>query len=250
MLISIWDLYKLGRLPIYVKIYDETIPSRDALYQRRHDNQRLIKPTCRYLFAAHSCLENGCHRGVCTERWIGFWCKRQVKHESFPRRRSSSKLHPIKSQPKSTHNPSGDIQPMTLWWTQEESTVFDTLEIPIDRRQSTYVATFLSYWLCIFALPEDEKGFIHPGIFEVASNMAVGCTYSFAVPELASIYRGLSGIFSAGKSSNSMSFFPAHYLYCWLTCYFSTHFVLDPAPAGPLMVHYFGFGGAKSFEDT
>ena len=80
--------------------------------------------------------------------------------------------------------------------------------------------------------------------------MAVGCTYSLGVPVLAGIYRGLGGIFSAGKPSNSMSFFPAHYLYSWLACYFSTHYVLDPAPAGPLMVHYSGFGGVKSFKDA
>jgi len=47
-----------------------------------------------------------------------------------------------------------------------------------------------------------------------------------------------------------MSFFLAHYLYGWLACYFSTYYVLDPAPASPLMVHYSGFGGAKSFEDA
>ncbi|KAJ8430754.1 hypothetical protein Cgig2_009059 [Carnegiea gigantea] len=29
-----------------------------------------------------------------------------------------------------------------------------------------------------------------------------------------------------------------------------THYVLDPAPVGPLIVHYSGFGGAKSFEDA
>jgi len=62
--------------------------------------------------------------------------------------------------------------------------------------------------LCTFALPEDEKRFIRPGTFEVASIMAAGCTFV-----LASIYRGLSGIFGATKPSNSMSFFPAHYLY-------------------------------------
>ena len=47
-----------------------------------------------------------------------------------------------------------------------------------------------------------------------------------------------------------MSFFPAHDLYGWLACYFNTYYVLDPAPAGPLMVHYSGFGGTKSFDDA
>jgi len=36
----------------------------------------------------------------------------------------------VKSRPKSTHNPSSDIQP-TLQWTREESVVFDVLEIPM-----------------------------------------------------------------------------------------------------------------------
>jgi len=62
---------------------------------------------------------------------------------------------------------------MTLQWTQEESVVFDALKVPDDRRGSTFLAAFLSCWLCTFVLPEDEKGFIHPGTFEVTSNMVV-----------------------------------------------------------------------------
>ena len=76
--ISLWDLYKLGGLPIYGKIYDEAVPSRHALYQRRQNNQRLIQPTCRYLLATYSHLENANDRGVCAERWVDFLCKRQV----------------------------------------------------------------------------------------------------------------------------------------------------------------------------
>ena len=49
---------------------------------------------------------------------------------------------------------------MTLQWTQEESVVFDALEVADDRRRSTYLAAFLSCWLCTFALLKDEKGLI------------------------------------------------------------------------------------------
>ena len=38
MSISMWDLYKLGGLPIYGKIYHEAVPSQDALYQRCQNN--------------------------------------------------------------------------------------------------------------------------------------------------------------------------------------------------------------------
>ena len=54
---------------------------------------------------------------------------------------------------------------MTLQWTQEESTVFDAIKVPNDRRENTYLAAFLSCWLCAFALPEDEKRFISAGTF-------------------------------------------------------------------------------------
>jgi len=63
--ISLWDLYKLGGLPIYGKIFYEAVLSRDALYQSRQNNQRLIQPTCIYLFAAYSRLMNVNDQGIC-----------------------------------------------------------------------------------------------------------------------------------------------------------------------------------------
>ena len=80
--------------------------------------------------------------------------------------------------------------------------------------------------------------------------MAIRCTYSLVVPMLASIYCGLSGIFSMEKPSNFMLFFPSHYLYGRLVCYFNTHYVLDPTLTGPSIVHYSGFWRGKSFEDA
>jgi len=77
---------------------------------------------------------------------------------------------------------------MTLQWTQEESAVFDAFEVPDDRRGNTYLAAFLSCWLCPFTLLEDKKGFICLGTFEVAGNSAAGCTFSIVVLVLASIY--------------------------------------------------------------
>ena len=74
MSIPLWDLYKLSGLLIYRKIYDEVVPSRDALYQRHQNSQRLVQPTCRYLFAGYSRRENVNDRGVCAEQWIDFWC--------------------------------------------------------------------------------------------------------------------------------------------------------------------------------
>jgi len=138
----------------------------------------------------------------------------------------------------------------TLQRTREKSALFDTFEVPNDRREITYLTTYLSCWLCTFVLTEDEKRFMRPRTFEVASNVVVGCTFSLIVPVLASIYRGLNSISSASKPSNSISFFPADYVYGWLACYFNTHYVLDNLLAGSLMAHYSDFGGAKSFDDA
>jgi len=101
---------------------------------------------------------------------------------------------------------------MTLQCTQELA-VYDALEVPDKRRENTCLVAFLSYCLFTFALPEDEKGSICPRTFEGASNLAAGCTFYLTVPVLASIYRGLSGIFSGTKPSNSMSLFSAHCLH-------------------------------------
>jgi len=159
--LSLWDLYKLGGLLIYEKIYDEAVPSRDALYQCRQNNKRLIWPTCRYLFAAYSHLKNADDGGVCAECLIDFWCKRQVKRESFPRQWSSSKSRLIKSCLKATYNPSGDIQPMTLQWTQEELALFDALAIPDDKGGSTYFGCFSFILVVHFCSPWRWKR-IHP----------------------------------------------------------------------------------------
>ena len=102
----------------------------------------------------------------------------------------------------------------------------------------------------MFVLLEDEKGCICPGTFELASNVAAGCTFSLLVPVLTSIYRGLNDISNASKPSNSMSFILAHYVYGWLACYFNIHYILDLLLAGPLMAHDSGFGGTKGFDDA
>ena len=116
--------------------------------------------------------------------------------------------------------------------------VFRSLGVPKEKRESTYLAAFLSCWLCAFVLPETGEKFIHPRTCEVTSLMASGTTFSLAIHVLANIYRGLNGITKTAKPSHSRSFFSRHYLHEWLTHYFKTHYVLQPPPSGPLMVHY------------
>jgi len=70
--------------------------------------------------------------------------------------------------------------------------------------------------------------------------MASCCTFSLAIPVLASLNRGVNGLpipqilLIRGHSFHAVIFME------WLTHYFQTHHVLHPAPLIPLMVHYFG----------
>lgn len=236
MSISLWDLHKLGGLSISGKIYDETIPCLQAFEHRDKQNLRTMPSSCRFLFAAFGCLEmmSTGEKGINAKAWIDFWCKKKLIHNPPTRRR------PRSSTPTRTQNPSGRIQPQDPCWSREELEVFKSLGVPKERRESTYLAAYLSCWLCVFALPETGEKIIRPGTFEAASLMASGTTFSLAIPVLASIYHGLNGLTMAAKPSHSRSFFPWHYLNGWLAHYFKTHHALQPPPLGPLMVRYSG----------
>ena len=156
----------------------------------------------------------------------------------YPRTRSCRR----DTAPTKSYNPSGPIQSCEVYWSQDELDVFRGLGVPKEKRESTYLAAYLSCWLCVFALPETKDWLIHPETFETASLMASGCKFSLAlaVPVLASLYHGLNGIAYAVKPSYSRSFFSCHYLFVWLAHYFQTHHMLHPSPLGPLMVWYSG----------
>jgi len=113
--------------------------------------------------------------------------------------------------------------------------IFKGLIVLKEKKESAYLAAYLSCWLCVFPLPEIGNWLICPETFETASLMASGCTYSLAVPIFTSLYYGLHRIAHAPKPSYSRFFFLIHYLYGWLAHYFQTHHVPHPAPPGPLI---------------
>lgn len=118
--------------------------------------------------------------------------------------------------------------------------VFGSLGIPKEKRESSYLAAFLSCWVYVFVLPKTREKLIHRVSFEVTNMMASCTTFSLVIPVLASIYNCLNGITKAMKPSHSRSLSPCHYLHGWLVHYFKTHHVLQPPPPCPLMVCYFG----------
>ena len=107
-----------------------------------------------------------------------------------------------------TQNPSGHIQPQDPCWSHKELEVFKSLGVPKERRERTYLAAYLSYWLCIFALPETGEKLIHSSTFEAAGLMAFGTIFSLAVHVLATFTMALMGLLQLRSPPIHGSFFP------------------------------------------
>ncbi|KAL0462252.1 UNVERIFIED_CONTAM: hypothetical protein Slati_0112800 [Sesamum latifolium] len=95
--------------------------------------------------------------------------------------------------PKSTHNPLGDITTHKRWSIAEE-TLFEKLCIEGNLKEEVYLAAYLACWLCTFVLPSKDVNSIRPSTFKMASMMENGRRVSLAIPVLASIYEGPSGL--------------------------------------------------------
>ncbi|KAL0288348.1 UNVERIFIED_CONTAM: hypothetical protein Sangu_2662400 [Sesamum angustifolium] len=79
-------------------------------------------------------------------------------------------------------NPSGDFDASNLPRGKDHYESFTILQIPADIQDETYVAAFLSCWLCSFVLPHRKAGKVRASTFKVASRMAQGGCFSLAVP--------------------------------------------------------------------
>ncbi|XP_019239821.1 PREDICTED: uncharacterized protein LOC109219803 [Nicotiana attenuata] len=148
---------------------------------------------------------------------------------------------------KSTHNPNGVIPETTRWSSDQEAT-FSKLRVRSDKKDETYIAAFLSIWLCAFVFPKSEN-LIRPETFKMASMMASGRKISLAVSVLASIYHGLNKISCSSQLDQVKVYFPIHYVYGWLAHYFKIHYPLAKGPSVPLMVAYSGEGAARYFDE-
>ncbi|KAL0293298.1 UNVERIFIED_CONTAM: hypothetical protein Sradi_6945600 [Sesamum radiatum] len=123
------------------------------------------------------------------------------------------------NEPKLSRNPSGDVDASNLPRAKDHDEPFTVLHIPKDIRDETYVAVFLSYWLCNFVLPHYKVGKVRASTCKVASRMAHGECFSLAIPVLASIYRGLRNMSTSTNLFESSAIFPIHYVYGWIGRY-------------------------------
>jgi len=79
--------------------------------------------------------------------------------------------------------------------------------------EETYLAAFISYWLCSFVLPTEATCLIRRGVFIVVSKLAHEECINLAIPALTSVYRRLNRIFMARNLTKLEAIFPIHYVY-------------------------------------
>ncbi|KAJ8432328.1 LOW QUALITY PROTEIN: hypothetical protein Cgig2_032335 [Carnegiea gigantea] len=113
------------------------------------------------------------------------------------------------------------------------------------QRTETFLAVFLSCWLCTFILPVRDAGCIRPGTFSIASFMASSVGYCLPPIILTSIYKGLNEISHSSHPDRSGGHFPAHFLYAWLAKTFDMYELVNEASSSPEMVKLSGLGHAK-----
>ncbi|KAF7134625.1 hypothetical protein RHSIM_Rhsim08G0105700 [Rhododendron simsii] len=210
-----------GGLSIDGIFYDEVVSSGRELTGVDKKDVPLLPPSCKYLFLAY-------HKIYCASKtsnvtmhdWVKFWFKEEPRYKQPLARVLKKRL----GEPRTSNNPTGFIgekKPRS----KDTEKVFDDLGVEKDVKEETNLATPLSYWLCVFVLPNKEVDQIRPGVFKVASMMAQGKRFSLAVPVIASIYHGLREITSSHNPSTCGTAFPIHYVYGWLDRYYDSYFL-------------------------
>ncbi|KMT11468.1 hypothetical protein BVRB_5g107930 [Beta vulgaris subsp. vulgaris] len=140
----------------------------------------------------------------------------------------------------------GNPQP---WGDTTHGALLD-LDIPEAHRRETYLAAFLSCWICFFALPLKNQGHIRPGVFKPASYLASGHEISLAIPVLASIYRGMGELCISSSPGKHPGSFPAHFVYAWIASYFRSHRSTAHVSVGARMINFHGHEAALSFNSS
>ncbi|PIN26510.1 hypothetical protein CDL12_00733 [Handroanthus impetiginosus] len=236
-----YDIRGLCGLPIRGEFYDEVIPTvKELLGIDLHKS--FLPRSCKYLFMVYHHLSHD-STGVSASNWITFWFRGPTKYSETPPRTSRKRL----TKSRLLRNPCGNVNISLLSRTEEHEEPFKTLEIEEGVKEETYLAAFLSCWLCHFVLPHRRVNRIRATVFKVASMMARGDTFALAVPILVSIYRCLRDISTSASLNESTVIFPIHYLYGWTAQHLDTHYTSKIELVRAYMVKYAWENMAKHF---
>ncbi|KMT03903.1 hypothetical protein BVRB_8g188030 [Beta vulgaris subsp. vulgaris] len=142
------------------------------------------------------------------------------------------------------------IGPFAKDWSDTTHGALLDLDIPEAHHRETYLAAFLSCWICVFSLPLKNQGHIRPGVFKPASYLASGREISLAIPVLASIYRGMGELCISSSPGKHPGSFPAHFVYAWIASYFPSHRSTAHVSVGGCMINFHGHEVALSFDGS
>ena len=231
--LSIFDIYSFLGLPISGRLYDEVVPTQRELASK-------LPLSCTYLFIAYHKLMQGRKGKPTIEQWISFWFRGRSKYHVSKKPGQDNRIsHP------------GILSSLTdagaCGWSDYQA-IFDELGVATGQRTETFLAAFLSCWLCTFILPVRDAGCIRPGTFSIASLMAFGVGYCLPTAVLASIYKGLNELSRSSHPGRGGGHFPTHFLYAWLAKNFDAYELVGEASSSPGMVKFSGLGRAKSFQ--
>ncbi|KAH6762260.1 hypothetical protein C2S52_019693 [Perilla frutescens var. hirtella] len=222
MSISLWDIHVLSGLPMNGELYDEVIPYAKELTGADQDNKLYVPASCKHLFHAYHLLR-GQSSSVSIGKWITFWSKNTKRYLKPPLRKEKKTV-----RPKSTHNPTGEIK-VHETWTAKEKMPFEKLDVKERYVTQTYLAAYLSCWLCSFVLPEDDANLIRPETFKMASMMASGREVALTVLVLASIYRAENIWYvDDGEAPESHQCYFMAIRSNYLTKRLGDHFIIEP----------------------
>lgn len=141
-------MHAIGGLPITRSIYEEVVPNVAEL-TTLDKKQRFLPQSCEHLFDAFHRLQvaNDDNLDVSVEQWVKFWCKKNIKYKQPPPRKEKKTI-----RLKASHNPIGKFDEHIDWSPAEEA-LFRKLDVKENKVEETYLAAFLSCWLCTSVLP-------------------------------------------------------------------------------------------------
>ncbi|KAL2898052.1 Ribosome-recycling factor [Bienertia sinuspersici] len=179
-------------LSITGMLYDEVVPVDDELEDSK-DVRRFLPFSCKYMFAALQRIQSKSGKSYATfEEWCRFWFRGLERYS-------------IANTPKAVNNFS-EFGDSTSW--SDISEAFVILDILEKHRKQTYLAAFLSCWLCVFVLHVKNLGCIRPSsVFKLASLLANEQRVSLVILVLASIYRGLNDLSNSSNPANNKNTF-------------------------------------------
>jgi len=229
--ISVLDIHGLLELPLSGFVYVEIVPPSKEL-------KTSLERSYTHEFTAYHILRQRFNHKETIEEWIAFCFHGPVKYHT-PMKSNRRSLVPIPTNISLTTAVHG--------W-NESHAVFHELDVPKGEHTETFLAAFLSCWLCLFILPVRDAGCIRPGTFLVPSSMERGQAYCLSSAILASIYRGLGEIYHSAHPGRKGGHILWHFLYAWVAKYFRIYDFDDNVSSNQRMPKFSSFGRGKTFD--